>query len=171
MHKLHISILHCHGFTRVSFLVVKLGGMAFKADTLLAESWPGAQAAAFLLLFFDVVFCSTDWRPCGSNPFLCWLRGALFSLVLFFKSSNDNGSEAIPFPHRFRSLFPALCRIPCGLDWLHSLLLWANATGWLFNSTPLTVTLSQAQGLYGRRDKDRKESNSNKVKELSYNAH
>lgn len=36
---------------------------------------------------------------------------------------------------------------------------------------PLTVTLSQAQGLYGRRDKDRKESNSNKVKELSYNAH
>ena len=43
--------------------------------------------------------------------------------------------------------------------------------GALMLKAPLTVTLSQAQGLYGRRDKDRKESNSNKVKELSYNAH
>lgn len=37
--------------------------------------------------------------------------------------------------------------------------------------TPLIVTLSQAQGLYGRIDKDRKESNSNKVKEFIFNAH
>lgn len=43
----------------VSLLVVRLRDMPFKVDALLlAESWPGALAVAFLL-FFDVVFCST----------------------------------------------------------------------------------------------------------------
>lgn len=69
---------YCHGFTRVSLLVVKLRGMAFKADALLAESWPGAYAEAFLLLFFDVVFRSTAFFwPCGSNSFF------FFSFFLF----------------------------------------------------------------------------------------
>lgn len=42
----------------VSLLVVRLRGMPFKVDAVLAESWPGALVVAFLL-FFDVVFCST----------------------------------------------------------------------------------------------------------------
>lgn len=89
----------------------------------------------------------------------------MFSLVLFFKSCNDNGSET------FKSLFPVLCRTPCGSEWLHSQLLNANATVVDFLISPsLNMTLSQARVLYDR-DKDRKESNSNKVKELSFNAH
>lgn len=58
------------------------------------------------------------------------------------------------------------------LEGLHSQLLNANATVVDFLISPsLTVTLSQAWVLCGRRDKASKESNSNKVKELSFNAH
>lgn len=69
------------GFTWVTLLMVKLQGVAFKADPELAESWPGARALAFLLVFFDVLFCSSDCRLVDPTLFLGRLRGALFSLV------------------------------------------------------------------------------------------
>lgn len=73
--------------------------------------------------------------------------------------------ETIPLLYRFKSLFLVLCRTPCGSEWLLSQLLNANATVVDFLISPSrTVTLSQAQVLYGGRDKDRKESDSNKVK-------
>lgn len=95
------------------------------------------------------------------------VEGALFSLVLFFKCSHDNGSET------FKSLFPVLCRTPCGSEWLHSQLPHANATPVVDFLTllSLTMTLSQARLCKKEETKIRKESNSIKVKELSVHAH
>lgn len=68
---------------------------------------------------------------------------------MFFKSSNDNGWETIPFAYGFESLFLVLCRTPCGLAWLCPQLLNVNATVVDFLILlSLTVTLSQAQVLY-----------------------
>ena len=121
-------------------------GWLSKQMLSLAESWPGAHAVVFLL-FFDVVFGSIAFFLGLVSPTLFYAGwgGALFTLVLFFKSSNDNGSEAIPFAYRFKSLFPVLCRTPCGSEWLHSQPLNANATvvGFLISAS-LTMTLSQA---------------------------
>lgn len=72
----------------------------------------------------------------------------MFSLLLVFKSSNDNGSETISFPYGFKSLFLVLCRTLCGSERLHSQLLNAKATVVdLLISPSLTVTLSQARVL------------------------
>lgn len=152
----------------VSLLVVKLRGMAFKADALLAESWPGAQRWFFLFaLMLSSVALLSFWTL-GIHPFfLCWLRGALFSVVLFFKCSHDNESET------FKSLFPVLCRTPCGSEWLLPQLPHANATPVAdFSALPsLTRTLSQARLCKKEEIEIRKESNSIKVKELSFHAH